>query len=164
MRLELVWNCREPESSTPGPHRPRQRLPELRTPLPGLLEDRSAPPDPICREEDLLQGGGGEGRGGAGCCGVSACHGKRALLACRLDAYIYRERKPEKRKRERWSGASSLRRSIQDEILRECLMQPCLDSSRHLHTTHALSQTNFFVLSVSLPGAASLASASISKS
>lgn len=41
-------------------------------------------------------------------------------------------------------------------------MQPCLDFPLHLHTTHALLQTNFFVLSVSLPGAASLASASIS--
>lgn len=44
----------------PGPHRPWQRLPELRTPLPGLLEDRPAPPDLLCPEEDLLQE---EGRG-----------------------------------------------------------------------------------------------------
>lgn len=43
-----------------GPHRPRQRLPELRTPLPGLLEDRAATPDLICREEDLLQEEGRE--------------------------------------------------------------------------------------------------------
>lgn len=42
-------------------------------------------------------------------------------------------------------------------------MQPCLEVSLHLHTTHPHFRTNFFVLCVSLSGPGSLMSASISK-
>lgn len=42
-------------------------------------------------------------------------------------------------------------------------MQPCLEFSLHLPTTHPHFRTNFFVLCVSLSGPGSLMSASISK-
>lgn len=52
MRLEPVWSGREPQSSTPGPRRPLQPQPELRT-LSGLHEDRTRPPALTCLKEDV---------------------------------------------------------------------------------------------------------------